>query len=222
LNIPLPRRLLTEFLGAAFLAAVVIGAGIAAQRLSPIDTGLELFEVAAATAGGLFAVILMFGPASGGHFNPAVSLADATFGGIRWRDALAYIPAQIGGCITGAIVANGMFAPAAISIPRRAPVGRMWTQIWKQLPSRTSPSPYLQGMRAPFESSEPGTSGYSSARPISSSTGGFAGTSASRANAGGGTRTPDTRIMIPDVPTRRPETSAMRGFRWRACADMPH
>jgi arsenate reductase len=116
MNIPLPRRLLAEFLGAAFLAAVVIGAGIAAQRLSPHDTGLELFEVAAATAGGLFAIILMFGPVSGGHFNPAVSLADATFGGIRWRDALAYIPAQIGGCITGAIAANGMFALAAISI----------------------------------------------------------------------------------------------------------
>jgi arsenate reductase len=116
MNIPLSRRLLAEFLGAAFLAAVVIGAGIAAQRLSPHDTGLELFEVAAATAGGLFAIILMFGPVSGGHFNPAVSLADATFGGIRWRDALAYIPAQIGGCITGAIAANGMFALAAISI----------------------------------------------------------------------------------------------------------
>lgn len=116
MNIPLGRRLLAEFLGAAFLAAVVIGAGIAARRLSPHDPGLELFEVAAATAGGLFAIILMFGPVSGGHFNPAVSLADATFGGIRWRDALAYIPAQIGGCITGAIVANGMFALAAISI----------------------------------------------------------------------------------------------------------
>jgi arsenate reductase len=94
----------------------VIGAGIAAQRLSPHDSGLQLFEVAAATAGGLFAIILMFGPVSGGHFNPVVSLADATFGGIGWRDALAYIPAQIGGCITGAIVANGMFALAAISI----------------------------------------------------------------------------------------------------------
>jgi arsenate reductase len=115
-NVPLPRRLLAEFLGAAFLAAVVIGAGIAAQRLSPHDTGLELLEVAATTGGGLFAIILMFGPVSGGHFNPAVSLADATFGGIRWRDALVYIPAQICGCITGAIVANGMFGLAGISI----------------------------------------------------------------------------------------------------------
>lgn len=112
----LARRVFAEFLGSAFLAAVVIGAGIAAQRLSPGDVGLQLFEDAAATAAGLFAIILMFGPVSGGHFNPVVSLVDAAFGGLRWRDALAYIPVQILGCIAGAIVANGMFALAAISI----------------------------------------------------------------------------------------------------------
>jgi glycerol uptake facilitator-like aquaporin len=113
---PLPRRLLAEFLGSAFLAALVIGSGIAAQRLSPNDTGLELLENAAATAAGLFTIILMFGPISGGHFNPVVSLVDAHFGGLSWRDALAYIPAQIVGCITGAIAANGMFALAAVSM----------------------------------------------------------------------------------------------------------
>jgi arsenate reductase len=107
---------LAEFLGAAFLAAVVIGAGIAAQRLSPSDVGLQLFEDAAATAAGLFAIILMFGPVSGGHFNPVVSLADASFKGISWRDAWAYIPAQIGGCVVGAIVANVMFELAAVSV----------------------------------------------------------------------------------------------------------
>ena len=58
----------------------------------------------------------MFGPVSGGHFNPVVSLVDASFGGLSWRDALAYVPAQVAGCILGAIVANGMFALAAISI----------------------------------------------------------------------------------------------------------
>jgi arsenate reductase len=113
---PLPRRLLAEFLGSALLAAVVVGAGIAAQQLSPGDVGLELLEVAAATAAGLFAIILMFGPVSGGHFNPVVSLVDAAFGGISVRDALAYLPVQVGGCIAGAILANGMFAKAAISI----------------------------------------------------------------------------------------------------------
>jgi glycerol uptake facilitator-like aquaporin len=113
---PLPRRLLAEFLGSAFLAALVIGSGIAAQQLSPDDTGLALLENAAATAAGLFAIIIMFGPVSGGHFNPVVSIVDARFGGLAWRDALAYVPAQIGGCIGGAIAANGMFALTAISI----------------------------------------------------------------------------------------------------------
>jgi glycerol uptake facilitator-like aquaporin len=116
MNRTLARRLLAEYLGSAFLAAVVIGSGIAAQQLSPDDTGLALLENAAATAAGLFAIILMFGPISGGHFNPVVSLVDAHFGGLTRRDALAYIPAQVAGCISGAIVANGMFALAAISI----------------------------------------------------------------------------------------------------------
>jgi glycerol uptake facilitator-like aquaporin len=112
----LPRRLLAEFLGSALLAAIVIGSGIAAQRLSPGDTGLQLLENAAATATGLFAIILMFGPVSGAHFNPVVSLVDAAFGGLTWRQAAAYAPAQIAGCIGGAVLANGMFAKAAISI----------------------------------------------------------------------------------------------------------
>jgi arsenate reductase len=116
LSPPLPRRLLAEFLGAGFLAATVIGAGIAAQQLTPNDVGLQLLEVAAATAAGLFVFILMFGPVSGGHFNPVVSLADASFGGISWRHALAYVPAQIAGCSVGAVLANGMFGLAAISI----------------------------------------------------------------------------------------------------------
>src|SRR4051812_28909686 len=113
---PLARRLLAEYLGSAFLAAVVIGSGIAASRLSPNDTGLALLENATATAAGLFAIILMFGLVSGGHFNPVVSLVDAHFGGLSRRDALAYIPAQVAGCVTGAITANAMFALSAISI----------------------------------------------------------------------------------------------------------
>ena len=128
---PLSRRLLAELLGSAFLAALVIGSGIAAQTLSPNDVGLQLFENAAATAAGLFTIILMFGPVSGGHFNPVVSLADASFGGIRWRDALAYIPAQIAGCVLGAVVANGMFALAAISISthHRASPAHLFSEV---------------------------------------------------------------------------------------------
>jgi glycerol uptake facilitator-like aquaporin len=113
---PLPRRLFAEFLGSAFLAAVVVGSGIAAANLSPGDIGLQLFENAAATAAGLFTIILIFGPVSGAHLNPVVSLVDASFGGLRRREALAYIPAQVTGCVAGAILANGMFALAAISI----------------------------------------------------------------------------------------------------------
>jgi len=113
---PLSRRLLAEFLGSAFLAALVIGSGIAAQQLSPDDTGLQLLYNSAATAAGLFAIILMFGPVSGGHINPVVSLVDAAFGGLSRRDTLAYIPTQIAGCVTGAIAANAMFALSAISI----------------------------------------------------------------------------------------------------------
>src|ERR1700727_2976980 len=115
-DLALWRRLLAELLGSGFLTAVVIGSGIAAQRLSPGDTGLELLENSAATAAGLFAIILMFGPVSGAHFNPVVSFADAALGGMRWRDAACYLPAQVAGCVTGAVAANLMFSEAAVSI----------------------------------------------------------------------------------------------------------
>jgi glycerol uptake facilitator-like aquaporin len=86
------RRAVAEFLGSAFLAALVIGSGIAAAELSD-HVGLQLLENAAATAAGLFAIILMFDPVSGGHFNPVVPLVDAAFGGLSRRDLLAYVPA---------------------------------------------------------------------------------------------------------------------------------
>ena len=127
---PLARRLLAEYLGSALLAALVIGSGIAAAKLSD-DVGLQLLENAAATAAGLFAIILMFGPISGAHFNPVVSLADAAFGGLSWRDAAAYAPAQIAGCISGAVLANGMFELAAISISEthRASGGHLLAEV---------------------------------------------------------------------------------------------
>ncbi len=113
---PLARRALAELLGSAFLTATVIGSGIAAAQLSPGDSGLELLENAAATAAGLFAFILMFGPVSGAHFNPVVSLVDVALGGRRRGDLLAYVPAQVAGCVLGAIVANLMFGAPAVSI----------------------------------------------------------------------------------------------------------
>jgi glycerol uptake facilitator-like aquaporin len=109
------RCLLAELLGSALLAAVVIGSGIAAQELSPGSVGLQLLENASATAAGLYAIVLMFGPVSGGHFNPVVSFVDAAFGGVSWRTAGAYLPAQVIGCIGGATVANLMFSKVAVS-----------------------------------------------------------------------------------------------------------
>ena len=113
---PLARRLVAEAVGSLLLAALVVGSGIAAQRLSPGQAGLQLVENAAATAAGLYAIILMVGPVSGAHFNPVVTAVDAAFGGLSWRDAAAYLPAQIAGCVAGAVLANLMFAESAVSI----------------------------------------------------------------------------------------------------------
>jgi glycerol uptake facilitator-like aquaporin len=115
-QIPLWRRLLAEYLGSLLLAAIVIGSGIAAQTLSPHALGLELLENAAATAAGLFVIILVFGPISGAHFNPVVSFVDAAFGGMSWRHAWSYLTAQLAGCASGAVLANLMFDRAAVSI----------------------------------------------------------------------------------------------------------
>lgn len=116
------RALLAEFLGSLLLTAVVIGSGIAAQTLSPDDVGLQLLQNAAATACGLYVLILVFGPLSGAHFNPAVTLADAATGGLPWRTAAAYVPVQVLGCCAGAVLANVMFAadPVSISTTERA------------------------------------------------------------------------------------------------------
>jgi glycerol uptake facilitator-like aquaporin len=112
--VPLPRRLFAEFLGSAFLAATVIGSGIAAAQLSPGDTGLQLLENAAATATGLFTFILMFGPVSGAHFNPVVSAVDWLLGrragtGLSGPDVASYSVAQVVGAIAGAELANLMY-----------------------------------------------------------------------------------------------------------------
>jgi arsenate reductase len=124
---PLARRALAELVGTAFLVAVVVGSGIAAQNLSPHDVGLQLFENAAATAGGLVALILAFGPVSGAHFNPVVSLADAYFGGLEYRDLPAYVAAQVAGAIAGAIVANLMFELDAVSWSQHSrSTGGLW------------------------------------------------------------------------------------------------
>ena len=103
-----------EFLGSAGLAAVVIGSGIAAQRLSPTDVGLQLFENAFATALGLAVLILVFMNVSGSHFNPVVTLVDIVLDRRPWSAAAVYLPVQVIGCVAGAILANVMFAAPAV------------------------------------------------------------------------------------------------------------
>jgi glycerol uptake facilitator-like aquaporin len=110
------RQALAEFLGSAGLVTVVIGSGIAAQRLSPDDVGLQLLENALVTGAGLVALILAFGPVSGGHFNPVVTLADRFFRGVTNRQVVAYLPAQLVGGVVGAVLANLMFDLPAVSV----------------------------------------------------------------------------------------------------------
>lgn len=112
---PSTRALAGEFLGSAGLAVVVIGSGIAAQSLSPGDTGLQLLENALATTFGLTVLILGFAPVSGAHFNPVVTVVDILLHRRSWATAASYLPAQIAGCITGAVLANLMFDAPAIA-----------------------------------------------------------------------------------------------------------
>jgi len=121
------RRVLAELIGTALLLVAVVGSGIAAERLSPGDTGLQLLENAAATAAALVAIILAVGPVSGAHLNPVVTLADRLFGGLDTRTAGSYIGAQVAGGALGTMVANLMFDLSAVqwsSTDRSA--GHLW------------------------------------------------------------------------------------------------
>ena len=120
------RRAVSEFIGTALLVAIVVGSGVAAQTLSPHDTGLALLENSITTALGLGVLILALGPVSGAHFNPVVSIAEAIETSRRpdrftARDVLVYALAQILGAIAGAALADAMFGvPVAISTTTRA------------------------------------------------------------------------------------------------------
>ncbi|MDQ6927225.1 MAG: aquaporin family protein [Actinomycetota bacterium] len=122
-RVQLARRAVAEALGTALLVTAVIGSGIAAARLSPGDTGLQLFENAAATAAALVAIILALGPVSGAHLNPVVTLADRAFGGMTSREAGAYVAAQVVGGAIGAVVANAMFSLPLIEFSTKARSG---------------------------------------------------------------------------------------------------
>jgi glycerol uptake facilitator-like aquaporin len=115
------RRLLAEFLGTGLLVAIVVGSGIAAQQLSPHDVGLQLLEDSTATVLGLAVLIIVFGPVSGAHLNPVVSLADWIAGrryrrGINGTDVVGYIASQVAGAIAGAWLANAMFDRTVVEL----------------------------------------------------------------------------------------------------------
>lgn len=117
------RRIAAEFTGTAFLVAAVVGSGIMGERLSAGNVAIALLTNTIATGAALVALILTFGPISGAHFNPAVSLADAMEGGLTWAQSFSYVAAQIAGGLAGAVVANVMFALPAVSISRHVRSG---------------------------------------------------------------------------------------------------
>jgi glycerol uptake facilitator-like aquaporin len=123
---PLVRKAFAELLGSALLAATVVGSGIAAQRLSPDDIGLQLLENSLITGAALVALILALGPVSAA-FNPVVTLAERFFGALSNREAAVFITAQIAGCCLGAILANLMFDLDAVTLSTHArDTGGLW------------------------------------------------------------------------------------------------
>jgi glycerol uptake facilitator-like aquaporin len=120
----LARRAVAEALGTMLLLAAIVGSGIMAERLAGGNVAVALLANAIATGAALVALILTFGPVSGAHFNPAVTLADASQGGLAWLDVPAYISAQIVGALAGVASANVMFELPLFFASRHARAGR--------------------------------------------------------------------------------------------------
>jgi glycerol uptake facilitator-like aquaporin len=108
------KKLISEALGTALLLAVVVGSGIMGEHLSGGNVALALLANTIATGAGLVALILTFGPISGAHFNPAVTLADASLGGLPWREVPGYVAAQVVGAFAGVALAHVMFSEPAV------------------------------------------------------------------------------------------------------------
>ncbi len=138
---PLWRRLLAELLGTGLLVAIVVGSGIAAEKLSPGDIGLQLLENSIATTLGLAVLILVFQTVSGAHFNPIVTLADRVLAGrvlggrvqtgrLSLAEVVGYLAVQFVGAVTGALLANAMFGLApAISGKDRLDAGHLLAEV---------------------------------------------------------------------------------------------
>jgi glycerol uptake facilitator-like aquaporin len=116
----LPRRAAAEGIGAALLLATVVGSGIMGERLAGGSVGLALLANSLATGAGLVALLLAFGPLSGAHLNPAVTLCQAMIGELGWRDVPAYLAAQIAGAFTGVAAADAMFGEPVFAASRHA------------------------------------------------------------------------------------------------------
>jgi glycerol uptake facilitator-like aquaporin len=126
----LARQVVAEGVGTALLLATVVGSGIMAERLSAGNVALALLANTVATGAGLAALILTFGPVSGAHFNPAVTLADASQGGLPWRRVPAYLAAQVIGALAGVAAAHGMFGLPLFSASTHVRAGG--AQCWSE------------------------------------------------------------------------------------------
>jgi glycerol uptake facilitator-like aquaporin len=151
------RRAVAEALGTAFLLAAVIGSGIMGERLAGGNVAIALLANTFATGAMLVALILTFGPISGAHLNPAVTLADALQGGLRWREVPLYLAAQIAGAFAGVAAAHLMFGEPVFSASRHVRAGNaqlfsefiatfgLLSVIWGCARSRSSAVPFAVG-----------------------------------------------------------------------------
>ena len=119
----LPRRLAAEGVGTALLLAAVVGSGIMGERLAGGNVAIALLANTIATGSTLVALILAFGPISGAHFNPAVTIADASRGGLSWGDVPSYIAAQLAGAVAGVFAAHLMFGEKLLQLSQHVRAG---------------------------------------------------------------------------------------------------
>lgn len=151
------RRVVAEFLGTLLLLATVVGSGVMGERLAGGNIAIALLANTIATGAVLVALILTFGPISGAHMNPAVTLADAWMGGMAWRETPVYVLAQIAGAFAGVVVAHLMFGLAVVSISQHVRSGpaQMFSEfvatfgllavIWGCVRSRPAAIPFAVG-----------------------------------------------------------------------------
>jgi len=157
MNSTLDRRIVAEGVGTAMLLAAVVGSGIMADQLSNGNQAIALLANTIATGAALVALILTFGPISGAHFNPAVTIADASQGGLAWRDVPGYVLAQCSGAVLGVLMAHTMFEQPLFMLSRHARSGpaQMFSEfvatfglvavIWGCSRRRSSDTPFAVG-----------------------------------------------------------------------------